>query len=84
LYLHKSALVSWKSDATMLNTMKLAKKVGLHPVTVARFARENRIPGQFIGGRHGWNFELEAVRAALLEMRANKAQRALSVTKGAK
>ena len=60
---------------TAQNTNAVALELGLHPKTVARFARENLIPGQFIGGRHGWLFDLEKVRQALLERRGNRALR---------
>jgi len=61
-----------------MNTHEIALAVGLHPKTVARFARQNVIPAQFVGGRHGWSFDLDSVLEALFKKRSNKPARALA------
>ena len=60
-----------------VTTAATAKEVGLHPHTLATFARQNIVPGEFIGGPRGWNFDVAEVRAALTSYWGNKAKRRL-------
>jgi excisionase family DNA binding protein len=61
----------------MYTTKQIADKLGLHPKTVARFARTNVIPAYFAGGRHGWIFRLADVKRALGKKRGNRPFKAI-------
>lgn len=65
-----------------MTAKQLSKKTGFHRKTLIRWARENVIPGLFIGGSKGWLFDLGEVQAAIRVCKGNKAQRRLLAGRG--
>lgn len=52
-----------QSATRWVTARELATLAGLHPDTVARWARQGRIPGHHVGRR--WRFEYPAILDAL-------------------
>lgn len=60
-----------------VSTKQLSELTGRHPKTLARWAREDVIPGVFVGGPVGWLFDFLSVDSALKKHFGNRAQKAL-------